>query len=194
MVGGAAAVRSWGPFRAERGAEALRFLAGSRRQPGFCIVGSVDENVTTVFHLHQMAVQRFYERRRLEWRLSMAVWASLLAAAGFLTAAADHLKASWPIVLFACGAAGLHAYMEGHYFAGPSRRDWREGVALAQWLRSDGRIPAELAKELDKLSPLPLRSEYHLFRAHWWQVAVTAALGAVLSWAVSVASGAPVFP
>lgn len=128
------------------------------------------ERSATLRHLHMIETQRFHERRRLEWRFSFSLWASLVSVAALLLGRADpELWAAMTITVTGPFVLLLHWGVERSYFAKESELNWWEGVRLSRKLRVEACLP---------LDPLPSECDYRPFLAHWWQVVVTGGLAA----------------
>jgi len=151
------------------------------------VFGRTSVTPATLRHLHLLSIQRFHERRRLEWRFAFTIWATLVAVAalvsdaGLARSTAAIIVTTAAIVLFL-----IHWVIEAKYFARESRSNWEEGVRLSRRVHRSAGLPT---------CHLPGPSDYKPFYAHWWQVAVTLILAVALSamgWLPSASTETPV--
>ncbi len=131
------------------------------------------DKLATVRHFREMATQRFFERRQLEWRFSFTIWASLTAVAAVVHRDSDaHLSQILIVGIFSLLVVTLHAAIEGVYFVPPAKTDWWEGIERCRTLK-------ELLGE--PTDGLPAKCCYRPFFAHWWQLVVSVGLGTSLT-------------
>jgi len=125
-----------------------------------------------VARLHELAVQRFYERRRLEWRLAFTLWGGLGIAANALTEVqlTNDKKVIAIVALVVIVVA--HFLWEWFYVRRGAEPDREEGYTLAALQRQTLGLPEG---EKMKADGTPLLKTLPLI-AYGWQVAITAAL------------------
>ena len=134
-------------------------------------------SVEAVARLHFLTVERYAERRRLEWRVSLTIWAGLVIVATAIrdTEIGDPWSsAQWWLVL-----AGVFVIVVAHltweYWAiGPAADDDRlDGYLLdAQQRRMLG-LPHSVKAQDETGKP---RRDPHWLLSHGWQVGITLAL------------------
>ncbi len=113
------------------------------------------------------ATERFFNRRDLEWKLALALWAGLLLAAAASTD--TDFSRSWTqrLTVLLILLVILHAVWEIEFVARGAQRDSDDGVAIDKEIRK--------VLDLDDLD-VPGPSEYRAWLAHGWPAAVTAIL------------------
>ena len=119
--------------------------------------------------LHTLNVERFYERRRVEWRLTFTLWAAL----GLATNAISRLPALerqhvWYIAAGVFVLVALHAAWEKVYMVRAAKKNRFEGY----------RITNTILKSIGMDDDIDKPGEYKAFWSHYWQAAVTFGLGA----------------
>jgi hypothetical protein len=117
-------------------------------------------------HLQALNAERFYERRRVEWRLTFTLWAGL----GLVANAIKDVEGLRPVhtIHIAAGIIVLLALQWGWeevYVIGAARRNRLVGYDLENIIRQTIGIPTVQARL------------YRPLWAHHWQLIVTAILG-----------------
>lgn len=149
--------------RGERKPEATQIATPALKALGEGIARSVDATL----ELKRQEIDRFNARRDVEWRVSIAVWASF----AFIANAGSELQPSrWQLILFAVGVALFASGHAAWVFVHSIRNDTAEinrnrGVELDNAVRI--RLGLPTATELPAYNRL----------AHLWPAAVTFLLG-----------------
>lgn len=131
--------------------------------------GQLRTKLEALGRLHTLNVERFYERRRVEWRLTFTLWAAL----GLATNAVSRLQALeqqhvWYIAAGVFVLVNLHAAWEKVYMVRAAQKNRFEGYRIANTIRNS----IGLGDDIDK------PGQYKAFWSHYWQAAVTFGLGA----------------
>lgn len=129
-------------------------------------------SLEAVARLHSLSVERFYERRQLEWRVSFTLWAGLVLAANALSDAGLEGSSRWWVVGGLVLIAAAHGLWEWLGIRPAARSDRAEGYSLALLQRKMLGLPPG-----EKMTPEgePGR-QVNVLVAHGWQVGITVAL------------------
>ena len=128
-------------------------------------------SLEAVARLHSLAVERFYDRRNLEWRVSFTLWAGLVLAANALTdvelATSEKRIVGIGLLLIVIA----HGAWEWMAIRPAAKADRKEGYSLALLQRNMLGLPPgeKMTREGKPKKEIPLI-------AQGWQVVITAVL------------------
>ncbi len=140
-------------------------------------------SLDAVAKLHSLAVERYAERRRLEWRVSLTIWAGLVVAANALVEAG--LGDPWVSWRWWAVAVGLvvivaaHGAWEWWAISKAATDDRRDGYRLDALQRRTLGLPRSVKAADD--DGTPKKDPPNWFVSHGWQVFITAALALFVS-------------
>ena len=121
--------------------------------------------IDVMLTMRQSAVERFNDRRNLEWKLTTTLWGGIALAANALR---DETLNKWLVLVSGAIIVALHSAWEVNYVVPGARNDrdegidWSERVYEAMWV------------------PWKKRAKYRPIFAHYWQVLITALLVLVI--------------
>lgn len=125
--------------------------------------------------LHSLEVERFNERRRLEWRFAFTLWLTVAASGALgIENMPDDLN-GWSLAAAIAAAialvlvAGLHALFERCAIVPGAKRGRCEGYRLGN-----------TARRVIGLEPMEPLHDYRPFWANYWMPTVTLLLAAVV--------------
>lgn len=139
------------------------------------------EQLRAAVDLNRLVLDRFNARRNLEWKLTLTLWAGVLAAAKLLhDAELDGEVLAFGIGLAAVVVVVAHGLWELLYAGRSARRDTADGKAVSQYIakaiRLDPAVTLADAINAEKERPAASDGPYSTAVAHMWQVAITAVL------------------
>ena len=115
------------------------------------------------------ATERFNNRRDLEWKLALALWAGLLLAANALGGLDLHSVWKWALTVGLLVFVVLHFWWESKFVVRGAMRDRNDGIAIDRLIREALGLPPTT------------ESDYLKGVAHYWPVLVSALLGFVVA-------------
>ena len=124
-----------------------------------------------VARLHSLAVERFNERRNLEWRVAFTLWAGLVLAANALNEAEPMGSDRWFVLGGLVVIAVAHGAWEWFAIRPAAQADRAEGYSLALVQRNMLGLPPG-----EKMTPEGEAGTPSFVVSQGWQVLITAAL------------------
>ena len=135
------------------------------------------ETLEVLGRLHAIEVERFYDRRRLEWQLTFTLWAGLVAAGVLLIGAfPDDISPTAAGLAFAFLCVVLIIIVGLHWLF-----EWRAIVPGSEGGRNIGYAMSTLQRRAIGLKDACPDDTYHRFLAHYWLPTVTWLLAFVVA-------------
>ena len=131
------------------------------------------ETLEVLGRLHKIEVERFYDRRRIEWQLAFTLWAGLVAVGVFLVSnLPDQVSTWWKWVVVGIVIAALAVIVTLHFVF-----EAKAIVPGSERGRDIGYAMSTLQRRAIGLSDACPDDTYHPVLAHYWLVVVTFVLG-----------------